>query len=77
MIRSGLNHCRRPVASKRALLRTQSNVYDAAIIDLLSCLHNVHGIFENWDWQDRFASIARSFGLSSELVKPARKPIKC
>lgn len=59
------------VALKRALLHARINVYDAATIDLLSCLQNVHDIFGRWEWEDRLCSIARRFDLSTEFLKTA------
>jgi hypothetical protein len=58
-------------ALKRALLRSRINIYDAATVDLLSCLQNVHDVFGTWEWQDRLLSIARQFGLSADRVKKA------
>jgi hypothetical protein len=53
-------------ALKKALLKAGVNVYDAATIELLSCLQNVHDVFGTWEWRERLVSIARQFGLSSE-----------
>ena len=58
-------------ALKRALLRSNINVYDQTTVDLLSCLQNVHDVFGKWEWRDRFASIARQFSLSAERLKSA------
>ena len=58
-------------ALKKALLRSRINIYDAATVDLLSCLQNVHDVFGTWEWPERLVSIARQFGLSAERVKKA------
>lgn len=58
-------------ALKKALLRARINVYDAATVDLLSCLQNVHDVFGTWEWRERLDSIARQFGLSAERLKSA------
>jgi hypothetical protein len=58
-------------ALKRALLRSRINVYDPTTVELLSCLQNVHDVFGKWEWRDRFASIARQFGLSTDRLKSA------
>ncbi|MFM0227068.1 hypothetical protein [Paraburkholderia dipogonis] len=58
-------------ALKKALLRSRINVYDAATVDLLSCLQNVHDVFGTWEWLERLASIARQFSLSAERLKSA------
>ncbi|REE20892.1 hypothetical protein B0G71_4031 [Paraburkholderia sp. BL27I4N3] len=58
-------------ALKKALLRSRINVYDAATVDLLSCLQNVHDVFGTWEWLERLASIARQFGLSADRLKSA------
>jgi hypothetical protein len=58
-------------ALKRALLRARINVYDPTTVELLSCLQNVHDVFGTWEWQERFTSIARQFGLSPDRVKSA------
>jgi hypothetical protein len=58
-------------ALKRALLRSRINVYDPTTVELLSCLQNVHDVFGKWEWRDRFASIARQFGLSADRLKSA------
>jgi hypothetical protein len=58
-------------ALKKALLRAHINVYDAAIIDLLSCLQNVHDVFSTWEWRERLGSIARQFDLSADRLKSA------
>ncbi|MGA7812058.1 hypothetical protein [Caballeronia sp.] len=53
-------------ALKRALLRSRINIYDPTTVELLSCLQNVHDVFGKWEWRDRFVSIARQFGLSTD-----------
>jgi hypothetical protein len=58
-------------ALRRALLRSNINVYDQTTVDLLSCLQNVHDVFGKWEWRERFSSIARQFKLSSERLKAA------
>jgi hypothetical protein len=58
-------------ALKKALLRSKINVYDPVTIDLLSCLQNVHDVFGIWEWRERLQSIARQFGLNSDLVRSA------
>jgi hypothetical protein len=55
-------------ALKKALLRSRINVYDPSTISLLSCLQNVHDVFGRWEWADRLQSIARQFGLESDLL---------
>jgi hypothetical protein len=55
-------------ALKKALLRSRINVYDPSMISLLSCLQNVHDVFGRWEWADRLRSIARQFGLESNLL---------
>jgi hypothetical protein len=58
-------------ALKRALLRSNINVYDTTTVELLSCLQNVHDVFGKWEWRERFASIARQFNLSADRLKTA------
>jgi hypothetical protein len=58
-------------ALRRALLRSNINVYDQTTVDLLSCLQNVHDVFGKWEWRERFSSIARQFDLSSDRLKAA------
>jgi len=58
-------------ALKRALLRSNINVYDPTTVELLSCLQNVHDVFGKWEWRERFASIARQFNLSADRLKSA------
>lgn len=58
-------------ALRRALLRSNINVYDQTTVDLLSCLQNVHDVFGKWEWRERFSSIARQFKLSSDRLKAA------
>ncbi len=58
-------------ALKRALLRSNINVYDPATVELLSCLQNVHDVFGKWEWRERFASIARQFNLSADRLRSA------
>ena len=58
-------------ALKRALLRSNINVYDPTTVELLSCLQNVHDVFGKWEWRERLASIARQFNLSAERLKSA------
>jgi len=58
-------------ALKRALLRSNINVYDPTTVELLSCLQNVHDVFGKWEWRDRFASIARQFNLSANRLRSA------
>jgi hypothetical protein len=59
------------IALKRALLRSNINVYDPTTVELLSCLQNVHDVFGKWEWHERLGSIARQFGLSAERIKSA------
>ncbi|ACC72156.1 hypothetical protein PPMP20_24910 [Paraburkholderia phymatum] len=56
-------------ALKRALLRSNLNIYDQATVDLLSCLQNVHDVFGTWEWRDRLRSIALQFALSNERLR--------
>jgi hypothetical protein len=58
-------------ALKRALLRSNINVYDPTTVELLSCLQNVHDVFGKWEWRERFASIARQFSLSADRLRSA------
>jgi hypothetical protein len=58
-------------ALKRALLRSQINVYDPVTIELLSYLQNVHDVFDKRQWRDGLASVARQFGLCADLLEHA------
>ncbi|GGD96905.1 hypothetical protein BG57_26045 [Caballeronia grimmiae] len=58
-------------ALKRALLRARINVYSQETVDLLSCLQNVHDVFDTEEWHDRLRSIARQFGLSTQSLQQA------
>ncbi|WP_250536353.1 hypothetical protein [Caballeronia sp. AZ10_KS36] len=58
-------------ALKRALLRARINAYSQETVDLLSCLQNVHDVFETEEWHDRLRSIARQFGLSTRSLQQA------
>ncbi|OXC72392.1 hypothetical protein [Caballeronia sordidicola] len=58
-------------ALKRALLRSQINVYDPATIELLSCLQHVHDAFDKREWRDGLALVARQFGLCADLLEHA------
>lgn len=58
-------------ALKRALLRSQINVYDPSTIELLSCLQSVHDVTDTWEWRDRLKPIAHQFGLCAELLERA------
>ena len=59
------------MALKRALLRSQINVYNPATIELLSYLQNVHDVFDKREWRDGLASVARQFGLCADLLEHA------
>jgi hypothetical protein len=65
------------VALKRALLRSRINVYDPMTVELLSCLQNLHDLVAKWEWPDRLATIARQFGLSSELLNASLEYSTC
>lgn len=58
-------------ALKRALLRSRIDVSNPMTVELLSCLQNVHDVFGTWEWNERLASIARQFGLSTEALEAA------
>jgi hypothetical protein len=59
------------VALKRALLRSQINVYNPATIELLGTLQNLHDVFDKQEWRNGLASVARQFGLCAELLEHA------
>jgi hypothetical protein len=59
------------MALKRALLRSQINVYNPATIELLSYLQNVHDVFDKRERRDGLASVARQFGLCADLLEHA------
>ena len=59
------------IALKRALLRSQINVYNPTTIELLSYLQNVHDVFDKREWRDGLASVARQFGLCADRLEHA------
>lgn len=59
------------MALKRALLRSQINVYDPSTIELLGYLQNVHDVLDKREWRDSLASVARQFGLCADLLEHA------
>ena len=58
-------------ALKRALLRSQINVYNPATIELLGDLQNIHDVLDKRQWRDGLSSIARQFGLCTDLLEHA------
>jgi hypothetical protein len=58
-------------ALRRALLRAKINVYDVRMVELLSCLQNVHDVFGVWEWEARLTSIAHQFNLNCERLQRA------
>ncbi|MFC0397337.1 hypothetical protein [Paraburkholderia rhizosphaerae] len=58
-------------ALRRALLRAKINVYDERMVQLLSCLQNVHDVFAVSEWETRLTSIARQFNLSCARLERA------
>jgi hypothetical protein len=58
-------------ALRRALLRSQINVYNPSTIELLVCLQNVHNVHDKWEWRDGLGSIAHQFGLCADLLEHA------
>jgi hypothetical protein len=59
------------LALKRALLRSQINVYNPTTIELLSYLQNVHDVLDKREWRDGLASVARQFGLCADHLEHA------
>ena len=59
------------MALKRALLRSQINVYNPTTIELLSYLQNVHDVLDKREWRNGLASVARQFGLCADLLEHA------
>lgn len=54
---------------RSALRRSGVDTNDKTTVELLSCLQNVNDIFGTWEWEERFKSIARQFGLSTDALK--------
>ncbi|WP_158939632.1 hypothetical protein [Burkholderia sp. S171] len=59
------------IALKRGLLRAQINVYNPATIELLSDLQNVHDLLDKRERCVGLASVARKFGLCTDLLERA------
>jgi len=55
-------------ALRAGLLRAGVNANEKSTVDLLSCLQNVHDVFGIWEWKERLTSIARQFGLNTDVL---------
>jgi hypothetical protein len=55
-------------ALESALRAACVNIDDPEIPSFLSKLQNVHDIFGQWEWKERFTSIAREYGLNTDVI---------